>query len=168
MGTRVRNSGLALLGLALLATVLLVPLSCRSNKGEPQTAMNPDLFRDVTADSGVDFTYHNGEEAGHYAILESLGGGVALFDYDGDGLLDIFVTGGGYFGGADKRTIEGHAGKLYKNLGDFKFKDVTAEVMPGQIVFYSHGCAVADYDRDGWPDLLVTGWGRVALYHNEP
>ena len=168
MGTRVRNSGLALLGLALLATVLLVPLSCRSNKGEPQAAMNPDLFRDVTAGSGVDFTYRNGEEAGHYAILESLGGGVALFDYDGDGLLDIFVTGGGYFDGADKRTIEGYAGKLYKNLGDFKFKDVTAEVMPGQIVFYSHGCAVADYDRDGWPDLLVTGWGRVALYHNEP
>jgi hypothetical protein len=43
------------------------------------------LFRDRTPDTGIQFTYHNGQEAGHYAILESLGGGVALFDYDGDG-----------------------------------------------------------------------------------
>ena len=53
-------------------------------------------FRDVTADSGIDFTYHNGQEANRYSILESLGGGVALVDYDGDGLLDVFVTGGGH------------------------------------------------------------------------
>src|SRR5262249_1734639 len=64
--------------------------------------------------------------------------------------------------------ILGHPGKLYRNLGNFKFEDVTAKVMPEQAVFYSHGCAVADYDNDGWPDLLVTGWGRVALSHNEP
>jgi len=171
MEKRVRYSGLALLGCGLLASLLLLPLSCNSDKGgtpvEP-TAQEPDLFRDMTADSGVDFTYRNGEEAGHYAILESLGGGVALIDYDGDGLLDIFVTGGGYFDGPDKQTIKGHPNKLYRNLGGFKFKDVTNEVMPNQAIFYTHGCAVADYDRDGWPDLLVTGWGRVALYHNEP
>jgi hypothetical protein len=121
----------------------------------------------------VDFTYRNGQEAGHYAILESLGGGVALLDYDGDGLLDIFVTGGGYFAGADNKEIKGHPCKLYKNLGGWKFKDVTAEVgldrlADGQPWFYTHGCAVADYDRDGWPDLLVTGYGRLALFHNEP
>jgi hypothetical protein len=121
----------------------------------------------------VDFTYRNGEEAGHYAILESLGGGIALLDYDGDGLFDIFVTGGGYFTGVENKEIKGYPCKLYKNLGGWKFKDVTAEaglerLGDGQPWFYTHGCAVADYDRDGWPDLLVTGYGRLALFHNEP
>jgi hypothetical protein len=127
-----------------------------------------DLYQDMTAQSGIDFTYRNGQEAGHFAILESLGGGVALLDYDGDGLLDIFVTGGGYFDGPNRQEIKGHGNRLYKNLGGWKFRDVTKEVGLGQPVFYTHGCAVADYNRDGWPDLLVTGWGRVVLYRNEP
>jgi hypothetical protein len=126
------------------------------------------LFRDVTVESGVNFTYRNGEEANHYAILESLGGGVALIDYDRDGLLDIFLTGGGYFDGPDKKEIKGYSCRLYKNLGNWKFKDVTREVGLDKPLFYTHGCAVIDYDRDGWPDLLVTGWGRLALFHNEP
>jgi hypothetical protein len=135
----------------------------------------PDLFADVTASSGVRFTYRNGEDITppHLSILESLGGGVALIDFDGDGLLDVFVTGGGYYDGPDKKQIKGHPCKLYKNLGGFKFKDVTADVGLGALAggrpwFYSHSAAVADYDRDGWPDLLVTGWGRIALFHNEP
>jgi hypothetical protein len=130
------------------------------------------LFVDVTASSGVAFRYRNGEEAGHYAILESLGGGVALLDYDGDGLLDLFLTGGGSFAGPDNKQIVGLPCKLYKNLGGFRFKDVTREVgldrlAGGRPWFYSHGAAVADYNRDGWPDLLVTGYGAVALFRNE-
>src|SRR5262245_46925196 len=137
------------------------------------SAATPGIFEDLTAGSGIDFTYRNGEESGHCTILESLGGGVALIDYDGDGLLDIFVTGGGSFDGADKKEILGGPCKLFKNLGKFQFKDVTAEagldrLADGKPWFYSHGCAVADYDNDGWPDLLVTGWGRIALFHNEP
>jgi hypothetical protein len=116
----------------------------------------------------VEFTYRNGEEADQYTILESLGGGVALLDYDGDGLLDLFIPGGGTFNGPEHKTIQGYPGRLYRNLGGWKFQDVTAQVGLNQPVFYTHGCAVADYDRDGWPDLLVTGYGRLALYHNEP
>src|SRR5262249_55288321 len=67
--------------------------------GAPGAAPVPEpaLFEDVTAKCGIKFSYRNGEEAGHYTPLESVGGGVALIDYDGDGLLDIFVTGGGHF-----------------------------------------------------------------------
>ncbi len=151
----------------------LMALSCHQDPAPlvrpPAVAeAGPVFFDDVTAACGVDVTYRDGQEAGHYAILESLGGGVALLDFDGDGLLDIFVPGGGYFAGPDQKDIRGHPGTLYRNLGGWKFQDVTAQVMPVQPLFYTHGCAVADYDCDGWPDLLVTGWGQVALYHNEP
>ncbi|HVS35462.1 MAG TPA: CRTAC1 family protein [Gemmataceae bacterium] len=128
-------------------------------------ADGPGFFADVTAASGVDFQYRNGEEADLYTILESLGGGVALLDYDRDGKLDIFLTGGGYFDPKDK-TIKGHPNRLYHNEGGGRFRDVTAEVGLDKPLFYSHGVAVADYDNDGWPDLLVTGYGRMALFHN--
>ncbi len=131
-------------------------------------ALGPPWFRDMTAASGVQFTYRNGEEAGQYTLLEALGGGVALLDYDGDGRLDLFVTGGGSFGGPDKTAIQGRPCKLYKNLGDWKFQDVTREAGLEASWWYTYGAAVADYDRDGWPDLLVTGYGRLALFHNEP
>ncbi len=134
----------------------------------PAELGGPPAFEDMTAGSGVAFTYRNGEEADRFTLLESLGGGVALFDYDGDGKLDIFLTGGGYFDGPEKKEIKGLPGKLYRNLGNWKFEDVTAAVGLDKPLFYTHGVAIADYDRDGFPDILVTGWGRVALYHNEP
>ena len=147
----------------------LSPASTRPSTGDAPTTTGPPVFTDVTAGSGLNFTYRNGEEANHYAILESLGGGVALIDYDRDGLLDVFVPGGGYFTGPDKKEIRGYPNRLFKNLGNWKFRDVTAEVgLPtDEGPFYSHGCAVCDYNNDGWPDLLVTGYGRLALYRND-
>ncbi len=136
---------------------------------EPKTeAIGPPLFREVTAESGVNFTYRNGEEADHYAILESLGGGLAVIDFDHDGLLDLFIPGGGHYEGPDKHQIKGNPCRLYRNLGNFRFEDVTTKMGLDKIDFYTHGAAVADYDKDGWPDLLVTGWHHLALFHNEP
>jgi hypothetical protein len=178
--------------LALLAVVpaavgatLLLGFGCAQDEKDkvpaPPEAVGPPIFKDVTAGSNVKFTYRNGEEQGHYAILESLGGGVVLIDYDGDGLLDIFVAGGGHYDMTDaeykaarkkdpnvRPKILGYPCKLYKNLGNFQFKDVTKEVGLDGIDFYTHGGAVGDYDGDGHPDLLVTGYGRVALFRNVP
>ncbi|HVK09006.1 MAG TPA: VCBS repeat-containing protein, partial [Gemmataceae bacterium] len=169
-----------------LSAALLAVAACGTQPNAPPAAPptaaetrgnaesdGPPLFEDVTAASGVDFTYRNGEDtANHLAILESLGGGVALIDYNGDGRLDVFLPGGGGYDGPDKKQIVGRPCKLYANLGGWKFRDVTAEagldrLAGGTPWFYSHGAAVGDYDRDGRPDLLVTGWGRVALFRNE-
>lgn len=127
----------------------------------------PPLFREVTAESDVNFTYFNGEEADHYAILESLGGGLVVLDFDGDGLLDLFIPGGGHYEGPDKHEIKGNPCRLYRNSGNFRFKDVTAKMGLDKIDFFTHGGAAADYDNDGWPDLLVTGWHHLALFHNQ-
>lgn len=149
------------------ASIAVAPVS-------EKVPVGPPLFEDITTRSGISFTYRNGEDtANHHSILESLGGGVGLIDYDADGYLDVFLPGGGGFAGTDKKTIVGYPCKLYRNLGDSKFKDVTATVglekdANGKKWFYSHGVAVADYDRDGWPDLLVTGWSSVALFRNVP
>jgi hypothetical protein len=158
---------------ALPAVALLLLAGCSPGGGPAVAVVDPPAedagyFLDRTAGSGIDHTYRNGQEAGHLAILESLGGGVALIDYDRDGRLDVFVTGGGHFAGDGNREIRGHPSRLYRNLGGWTFEDVTAAAGLEGPLFYTHGAAVADYDRDGWPDLLVTGYGRVALYHNEP
>jgi enediyne biosynthesis protein E4 len=134
---------------------------------EVQTHRGLPWFEDRTRGSGMDFTYLNGEEADQFTILESLGGGVALLDYDGDGLLDVFLPGGGQFTGPAKTDITGLPCRLYRNLGGFRFQDVTAAVGLERTWWYTHGAAVADYDCDGWPDLLVTGYGRIGLFHNE-
>jgi len=126
--------------------------------------VGPPLFEDVTKAAGIDFTYRNGEDAGNFAIIESLGGGVALFDYDNDGRIDIFIPGGGHY---QAKTVLGHPGRLYRNLGNWKFEDVTKAVGLDKAEQYSHGAAAFDYDCDGFTDLLITGYDRLVLYHNE-
>ncbi len=134
-------------------------------KPEEEMAAGPCPFEDATAKCGIAFTYKNGEDANNYAIIESLGGGACLFDYDGDGLLDAFLPGGGYY---DGKKVLGHPCKLFRNKGNFEFEDVSAQVGLDKIAFqYSHGAAAFDYDRDGRLDLLVTGYNRLILLRNE-
>jgi enediyne biosynthesis protein E4 len=162
-GTNLRLAIGSLGAAALAAAAWFLFLSPRSQTRIEQPA--PGFFEDKTAGSGIDFTYRSGKEAEHLTILETLGGGIALIDYDQDGLLDIFVTGGGYFG--PNREILGHPNRLYRNEGNWRFRDVTAEVgLPTEGLFYTHGAYAADYNRDGWPDLLLTGYGRMALFKN--
>ncbi|MEJ7596067.1 MAG: CRTAC1 family protein, partial [Planctomycetaceae bacterium] len=122
-----------------------------------------DWFETTSAVSSFDFVYRNGEEGGNFFILESLGGGAAVFDYDKDGDVEIFFTGGGTL--ADG-MIAGLSGALFRNVGPFQFTNVSKEAELDTAGDYSHGCFVSDYDCDGFPDLLVTAFGRCRLFHN--
>jgi enediyne biosynthesis protein E4 len=135
-------------------------------------AVAPQLpvYTDVTKESGVTFRHSYGDR--HLDnIVEGTGGGVCLFDYNNDGLLDIyFVTGTWTKGVSDNegRNLRGKlSNRLYKNLGGNKFADVTVEAgVDGNGVF-SSGCAAADYDNDGFVDLYVLNYGANILYRNK-
>jgi hypothetical protein len=171
---RRKHYSLLVLSASLVFAAIIVSFqACAPTQPAPPSSLSradqeysgPPLFEDATATTGIQFTYRNGEEANNFAIIESLGGGIALIDYDRDGLPDIFIPGGGYY---DGKKVLGHPCKLYRNLGGFKFEDVTAKVGLDKIAFqYSHGAAAFDYDCDGWPDLLITGYNRLVLLHNE-
>jgi hypothetical protein len=130
------------------------------------SAATQTLFRwkDITTQAGVEFTYHNGREAGHNSILESLGGGVAMVDYDGDLRLDLYFTGGGRF---HDQEILGLSGSLWKGLGNQSFREVTATACAQASAYYTHGCQVGDYNNDGFDDILITGYGGLQLLCNQ-
>jgi len=121
-------------------------------------------FVDRTADSGLIFQYENGEEAGHFSILESLGGGLAPLDYDGDGREDLWLAGGGSF--RDQEIVAANNG-LFRWQGNWKWQDVSTVSGIVTAAHYSHGVSCTDYDHDGFPDVLITGYGGVQLWHNE-
>ena len=121
-------------------------------------------FSDRADEAGVHFIYRNGEESEHFSILESLGGGVGLVDYDQDGDLDLFFPGGGAFD-PDGQPM-GHAGALYRQEEFGKFSPVTNLAGVDNKKLYTHGVARADADNDGFPDLLVTGYGGLIFFRN--
>ncbi|MCL6504333.1 MAG: VCBS repeat-containing protein, partial [Pirellulales bacterium] len=122
-------------------------------------------FVDVTREAGVQFVYDNGRAAGYHVILESLGGGGGLIDYDLDGRLDIFMPGGGYYG--PNREVLGLPSVLYRNQGNWKFADVSVPAGVKQPLAYTHGITAGDYNSDGFPDLLVTGYDNIQLFMNQ-
>ena len=137
---------------------------------DPSTVADPPTlaFVEVPIAPGTVPGYRNGEEAGELTILESLGGGVAIFDYDGDGLPDLYFPGGGRFVTTGETfTVEGLPGRLLRNEGGWRFRDVTGAAGLDGPVGYSHGATTGDYDGDGDPDLLVTTYEGVILYRNE-
>jgi enediyne biosynthesis protein E4 len=121
-------------------------------------------FVDDAERRGIAFHFKNGLTDLHQ-IPETMSGGVALIDFDGDGWLDVYALQGGTFPPPADRAEFGD--RLFRNTGDGRFVDVTASAglakLPGG---YSHGVAVGDYDNDGRPDLFVTRWRSYALYHN--
>lgn len=133
------------------------------NPSPPETEQS-DWFEDVTAASRISFTYRNGEEGGHLFILESLGGGAAAFDFDRDDFTDIFFTGGGTID--SNATIAGLPSALFRNVSEFHFDEVSAQARVLSGGDYSHGCFAADFDCDGFPDFIVTAYGRCRLFKN--
>lgn len=185
-----QNSGAALVAIALLSFVAGCPKDdgtatdpSAANEGDSPTsnsvgkyklteresnAKSDIRFEEMTAKTGVNFVYRNGEDAGEVAILESLGGGVGLFDFDNDGDMDLCLPGGGHYGEKTngERPVLGWPHAIFRNDGDWKFTEVTKSAAANATPYYSHGAAAADFDNDGFLDVLITGFGGLLLLHN--
>lgn len=122
----------------------------------------PIQFRDVTEQTGIDFVHTDGSSGRRY-IVESMSAGLATFDYDGDGLVDIYFPNGAPLPGAEYDRVPRHA--LYKNLGNWRFREATDEAGLGARSF-GLGIAIGDYDNDGWPDIYLNNFGPNILYRN--
>ena len=120
-------------------------------------------FENIIRSSGIQFILDNSTQPQKYQP-ETMAGGVAVFDYNNDGLLDLYFTNGSHLPDMDKSDPRFH-NRLYRNNGDGTFTDVTAQAgVAGSR--YSVGVAVADYDNDGYQDLFVTGANGCQLFHN--
>jgi hypothetical protein len=134
----------------------------------PARAFNPEnrsraTFLDVAAQAGITFRHDNASSAEKY-LIETMGSGCGWIDYDQNGLLDLYLV-----NGTATRVYtpqQPTRGALYRNNGDGGFTDVTAKAGVGAEGLFGMGVAVGDYDNDGFPDLLVLGYGRCILYHN--
>jgi len=158
LSARSRREFLRLLGVAGL-----------SSFGRPSSFITPaaaagPLFEEIPPSvSGIGWKHDNAMSVSRY-LPETMGPGVAFFDYDNDGWMDVFLVNSGssdfYTPAAPPKNA------LYKNNRNGTFTDVTeaAGVAGGRE--FGMGCAIADYDNDGYQDILVTAYGRCTLYHN--
>jgi hypothetical protein len=169
----------AVLGLAVLVWVLLkqpaqpqtqpIPQSAYIPPAPVPAATSPIVFTNVTQAAGIDFRHENGaftdaEGRPSRYMPEAMGPGVALFDFDSDADLDIFVPSSLSFDPQAARS-GGATARLYRNDGDWRFTDAT---QTSGLAIRSHGmgASAADYDGDGDSDLLITAWGGLRLMQN--
>jgi enediyne biosynthesis protein E4 len=155
-----------------LVLTLLLAFGCGSKEAgtTTQKTINPDIgknavvFRDVTNKLQVKQFYDNGESETERAILETIGGGVAVSDFDRDGFDDLYFASGGEL---KNKTVTGLGGQLWRNKEGKEFTDITqhARVNPAQL--YTHGTVTGDLNNDGFPDLLVTAYQGLALFINQ-
>jgi hypothetical protein len=144
-------------GVPVLLTTILA-LGAAAARQAPPTQL---LFRDITREAGVTFQHHAAPEKKY--IVESMSGGVALFDFDNDGLIDIYFV--------DSLTVDtakdpkAARSALYRNRGKAQFEDVTDRAGVGH-PGWGMGVCTADVDGDGWEDLYVTALGGNRLYRN--
>src|ERR1700683_4919147 len=151
-----------------LLSFLSLPFFGFSQSPAPEGA--PGRFMDASARLGIHFVDQASPTAKKY-LLEAMGSGVALFDYDNDGRLDIFIANGAPIqdptapGTIPRKTSPKFWNRLYHQKPDGTFEDVTEKAgLAG--IGYSTGVAAGDYDNDGFQDLFVAGYGRSTLYHN--
>ena len=121
------------------------------------------LFTDVSPGTGIDFRHSDGH-GGQRFLMEAVSCGLATFDFDGDGLVDIYFINGAPLRGTQVDQPPRNA--LYRNLGNFRFVDVTDAAGVGDIGF-GLGVTVADYDNDGFPDIYVNNYGENVFYRNQ-
>ena len=143
--------------------VSLLMAALRAVSGMPGPQVASGIFTDVTEFAGITWKHFNGESPDAH-LIETKNGGAAFLDFDQDGLMDIFLVNG-------QETPRGKSSipvrnALYRNLGNSKFEEVAAKAGVDRISFYGIGVAVGDYDNDGFPDLLITGYPECALFHN--
>jgi len=124
-----------------------------------------DWFEDVTPVTSIEFSSQNGREAERFTILETVGSGIGLFDFDCDGDADLFCAGGGRI---DRDTIQpgGMSCGLFRNEGNWRFSSCGTSARTSRETDYSHGVLVADVNADGFPDVFVTCYGRNCLMLN--
>ena len=150
--------------------VAMLALQRAAKAAQAAAALLHPEFRDATAQSRIHFQC-NGSPTSQKYLIETMPGGVAMFDYDDDGRMDLYFVNGGRLddpmppGKAPDKSDPHFWNRLYHNNGDGTFTDVTEKAgVRGH--GYGMGVAVGDYDNDGHADLYVTNFGRNILYHN--
>lgn len=126
----------------------------------------PPQFVEGAREAGLHGFHLTSGNAEKRYIVEAMSGGVCLIDFDGDGMLDIFLVNGGELDSFRQGKPSELSHALFRNLGNRRFEDVTERAGLAGNGAWGMGCSVTDFDNDGLPDLYVTGYGDNILYRN--